>query len=101
MDTLIFALLMFLLLTYLLFRRTASTRSRRYPTELHVQLGPAVSLKAEAPLEKNAPAQRRRDVNNSFPRSLALGLTLTLPAGEALIAQTPAGAKTQLAAAND
>jgi hypothetical protein len=40
-------------------------------------------------------------VNKSFPRSLALGLALILPTGEALMAQTPAGAQPQLVGAND
>lgn len=92
---------MFLLLSYLLFRRPASTRLKRCPTELHFQVGHSVSLDAEAPRENNAPAPRRSDVKKSFPRSLALSLTLVLPAGAAQMAQAPAGAQTQLAAAND
>lgn len=71
MDSEIFALPMFLLLSYLLFRRPASTRSRRRPTELNCRIG-------KTPL-----------------RSLALSLTLILPAGATLMAQTLAGAQTR------
>jgi hypothetical protein len=47
MDTHLFALLMFLLLSYLLFRQPASTVSRRYPTELDFQIGHSVLLQRE------------------------------------------------------
>ena len=49
MDTQIIALLMFLLLTYLLFRRPAPAMSRRGPTELNFQIRRHVHLKANAP----------------------------------------------------
>jgi hypothetical protein len=47
MDVRLIALLMFLLLSYLLFRRPASAASRRYPTELNFQVGDPVYLKSE------------------------------------------------------
>jgi hypothetical protein len=47
MDTQLIAFLMFLLLSYLLFRRPASAAQKRYPTELDFQL-PRQMRKAEA-----------------------------------------------------
>src|SRR5574341_464815 len=47
MDTQLIALLMFLLLSYLLFRRPASAVTKRYPTELDFQIGHSVFLQKE------------------------------------------------------
>jgi hypothetical protein len=47
--------LMFLLLSYLLFRRPASAMTRRYPTELDFQIGHSVFLQKELS-RKNATA---------------------------------------------
>ncbi|HEY6400682.1 MAG TPA: hypothetical protein VI479_04695 [Blastocatellia bacterium] len=52
MDTQLIALLMFLLLTYLLFRRPASAALRRGPTELDFQINHPVYLKNEAQVKK-------------------------------------------------
>jgi hypothetical protein len=51
MNTQMIAILMFLLLTYLLFRRSASAALRRYPTELNFQVGHSIYLPSET-LEK-------------------------------------------------
>jgi len=48
MDMQLTALLMFLLLTYLLFRRPASG-SKRLPTELNFQIAHPVDFKSEGP----------------------------------------------------
>ena len=53
MDTQLIVLLMFLLLTYLLFRRPASTAQKRYPTELDFRIGHSVLLQREF-LKENA-----------------------------------------------
>jgi hypothetical protein len=47
MDTHLIALLMFLLLTYLLFRRPSSMAPKRFPTELDFQIWHSVLLKRE------------------------------------------------------
>jgi hypothetical protein len=47
MDQQLIALLMFPLLTYLLFRRPASMAPKRCPTELDFQIGHSVLLKKE------------------------------------------------------
>ena len=47
MDTHLIALLMFLLLTYLFFRRPSSMAPKRYPAELDFQFGHSVLLKRE------------------------------------------------------
>jgi hypothetical protein len=52
MSTQLIALLMFLLLTSLLFRRPASAALRRLPSELHIQVSRPVYLKNETPKEK-------------------------------------------------
>jgi hypothetical protein len=56
MDTQLIALLMFLLLTYLLFRRPASMGPKRYPTELDFRIGHSVLLQRELLKENAAPA---------------------------------------------
>jgi hypothetical protein len=68
MDTQIIALLMFLLLTYLLFRRPASAPPKRYPTELDFQIGHSVLLEREL-LKGNATTMALRGAApNSLPR---------------------------------
>ncbi|HEY7180798.1 MAG TPA: hypothetical protein VIC84_05240 [Blastocatellia bacterium] len=47
MDTRLLAFLMFLLLTYLLFRRPASMAQKRYPTELNSPIGHSSLVKGE------------------------------------------------------
>jgi len=54
MDTQLIALLMFLLLTYLLFRRPASMAPKRYPTELDFRIGHSVLLQRELLIENAA-----------------------------------------------
>ena len=56
MDTQLFALLMFLTLTYLLFRRPASMAPRRYPTELDFRIGHSVLSQRELLIENAATA---------------------------------------------
>ena len=53
MDTQLIALLMFLTLTYLLFRKPASMAPKRYPTELDFRIGRSVLLQREL-LKENA-----------------------------------------------
>jgi hypothetical protein len=56
MDTQLIALLMFLTLTYLLFRRPASMAPKRYPTELDFRIGHSVLLQRELLKETAATA---------------------------------------------
>ena len=56
MDTQLIALLMFLLLTYLLFRRPASMATKRCPTELDFRIGRSVLLQRELSIENAATA---------------------------------------------
>ena len=53
MDTQLIVFLMFLTLTYLLFRRPVSMAPKRYPTELDFQIGHSVLLQREL-LKENA-----------------------------------------------
>ena len=102
MFTQLIALLMFLLLTYLLFRRPALAAPRRSPVELHIQVRRPVYLKNES-LKKNAmTASGGGGMNKSLPWGIALGVALILPTGMAAMAQAPAGAQAQLfVAGND
>jgi hypothetical protein len=65
MDIHLSALLMFLLLSYLLFRRPASTVSRRYPTELGFQIGHSVLLQKEL-LKGNSATASFRDEDTNY-----------------------------------
>jgi hypothetical protein len=87
---------MFLLLTYLLFRRPASAAPGRYPTELNMRVRHSVYLKEESPVEKAVAASRRRRLNESILWSVALGLALILPSGALAMAQTPADAQEEM-----
>jgi hypothetical protein len=60
MDTQLIVLLMFLLLTYLLFRRPASVSPRRYPTELDFRIGHSALLQRES-LKENAATAASQD----------------------------------------
>ena len=101
MSTQLIALLMFLLLTYLLFRRPASAALRRLPSELHIQVGPPVYLKKESPNEKSTSAAGGSDIDRSLPWKIAPGIALILLSGIAAVAQTPAGAQAQLSVAGN
>src|SRR5262245_42272842 len=101
MDIQLIALLMFLLLTYLLFRRPASSASKRLPTELNFQIGRPVYSTSEGPREKSAEASRRSGVNRSFLRNVALGSALIPLWGMFATAQTPADAQVRSDVAGD
>ncbi len=93
MSTQLIALLMFLLLTYLLFRRPASERgsTRRYPTELDFQVGHSVYLKNE-PKKASTMAAPGRNAATLRNGALCLALALTLSA--TAVARTPAVGQT-------
>jgi putative OmpL-like beta-barrel porin-2 len=93
MDTQLIALLMFLLLIYLLFRRPTSAALRRGPTELNVQINHPVYLKNETQGKKSAPSSRRHGASRSFLRSVTMGLALIPLLGAVTLAQSPADAK--------
>ncbi len=101
MSTQLIALLMFLLLTYLLFRRPASSAFRRLPSELHIQVCPSVYLKNESPNEKSTSAADGSGIDRSLPWKLAPGIALILLTGIEAVAQTPAGAQSQLSVAGN
>jgi hypothetical protein len=101
MDTQLNALLMFPLLTYLLFRRPASEASKRRGAELNFQIGHPVYLTNEIPKEKSAAPPRQSRVNRSFLRSGPLGLALIPLLGLFAMAQSPADAQAGLAAASN
>ena len=103
MSAQLIALLMFLLLTYLLFRRPASSALRRLPSELHIQVSPSVYLKNESPNEKSTSAAGGSGIDRSLPLpwKLAPGIALILLTGIAAVAQTPAGAQAQLSVAGN
>jgi hypothetical protein len=93
MDTQLTALLMFPLLTYLLFRRPASAAPRRGPTELNFQISHPSYLKNEAQWEKSAPSSRWHGASRSFLRAVMMGLALIPLSGAVATAQSPADAK--------
>lgn len=88
MSTQLYALLMFLLLTYWLFRRPAATAPRRGPTELNFRLGSSVALTDR--LSHAAPSRSESD--KFFLRHLALGIALVLVTSATALAQTPTDA---------
>src|SRR5262245_61203467 len=92
---------MFLLLTYLLFRRPASATSKRLPTELNFKIGHPVNLRNEAPANKSAQSPGRNGASMSFLRGVAPGLALIPLLGVFAVAQAPADAQARLAAASD
>src|SRR5262245_59661184 len=96
MSTQLIALLMFLLLTYLLFRRPASGAIRRLPSELHIQVRRPVYLKNELPKETARSAAGGSGIDRSLPWKIAPGIVLILLTGVAAVAQTPAGAQAQV-----
>jgi Putative beta-barrel porin-2, OmpL-like. bbp2 len=101
MSTQLIPLLMFLLLTYLLFWRPDSAAPRRLPTELNTRVRHSVYLKGESPMEKEASWPSRSGLKESFLRSIAMGLALALPSGALAMTQTPANAQAQLAVAGN
>jgi TolA-binding protein len=101
MSTQLIALLMFLLLTYLLFRRPASDALRRLPSELHIQVSRPVYLKKESPNEKSTSAAGGSGIDRSLPWKIAPGIALILLSGIAAVAQTPAGAQAKLSVAGN
>ncbi|MGH9855247.1 MAG: hypothetical protein ACREBD_35890, partial [Blastocatellia bacterium] len=100
MSTQLMALLMFLLLTYLLFKRPASATPGRCPSELNSGVGHSICRKGESLREKPASVSSRRKGNKSLPRHVALGLAMGLLTGAAM-AQTPANAQVRLAVAGN
>jgi hypothetical protein len=100
MSAQLIALLMFLLLTYLLFRRPASAATGRYPTELNIRVRHSSHLKSEFPME-SAASPSRSGMKRTFLRSGALGLALIAPSGAVAMTQTSAGAQVQLAPAGN
>src|SRR5262245_55806136 len=96
MSTQLIALLMFLLLTYLLFRRPASGAIRRLPSELHIQVRRPVYLKDESPKETARSAAGGSGIDRPLPRMIAPGIALILLTGIAAVARTPAGAQAQV-----
>jgi hypothetical protein len=101
MDTQLSALLMFLLLTYLLFRRPASAASRRYPTELNFQVGHSVYLTSEILQKNTVSPPGQGGVNRSLLRGGALALALVLPSGAVAMAQSLTNPQVQLADADN
>ena len=101
MSAQLIALLMFLLLTYLLFRRPASAAPGRRPSELNSRVGHSICRKSESLREQPASASSRRKGNKSLLRHVALGLALVLLAGAVAMAQTPADAQVRLAVAGN
>ena len=101
MDTQLSALLMFLLLTYLLFRRPASAASKRYPTELNFQVGHSVYLTSEILKKKTVSPPRQGGVNRTLLRGGALVLAMVLPSGAVAMAQSPTNPQVQLADADN
>jgi hypothetical protein len=101
MSTQLIALLMFLPLTCLLFRRPSSAATGRYPTELNIWVRHSLHLKSELPMERAASSRNRSGMNRAFLQSSALGLAPVLPSGAVAMTQTPAGAQVQLAAAGN
>jgi len=97
MDTQLSALLMFLLLTYLLFRRPASSSSKRCPTELNFQVGHTIYMKSEILKKKTVSPPGQRGVKRLLLRGGALVLALVLPSGAVAMAQSPTGSQVQLA----
>jgi Putative beta-barrel porin-2, OmpL-like. bbp2 len=98
MDSQLSALLMFLLLTYLLFRRPASAASKRYPTELNFQIGHSIYLTSEVLKKKTASPPGGGGLKRALLRGGALAIALVLPSGALAMAQSPTGPQIQLAA---
>jgi hypothetical protein len=101
MDTQLITLLMFLLLTYLLFRRPASAASRRGPTELNLQISHSAHLNSDGPGKKLAQSPGWNGVSRSFLRRVSPGLALIPLLSVFAMAQSPAGAQAGLAAAGN
>jgi TolA-binding protein len=92
---------MFLLLTYLLFRRRASAAPWRGPGDLHIQIMRPVYLKNDLPKEKAQSAAGGSGINRSLSWKIAPGLALILLTGMSAVAQTPAGSQVQLPGAGN
>ena len=101
MNTQIIAILMFLLLAYLLFRRPASAASRRCPTDLNFQVEHSIYLPSEMPEKKTVSPLGLGDVNRHFPQGGALAFAPVLPSGTAANAQSPTIPQIQLAGVGD
>ncbi len=95
MSDQLIVLFMFLLLTYLLFRRPASAVPGQHPTELDFQIGQW----AITPRKKSVSTEKRSNAGQSVLKTFVLGLAVALPA--TAIAQVTATAdqtpQTQLA----
>jgi hypothetical protein len=83
MFTQLIALSMFLLLTYLLFRRPASAAPRRSPGELHIQVRPSVYINNESPKENDTSGDGGSGPDKSFPWKIASLMALILLTGMA------------------
>jgi putative OmpL-like beta-barrel porin-2 len=92
---------MFLLLTYLLFRRPASSALRRSPVEFHFQVRRPVFLKNESLMKKAMTASGASRMNKSLPRGIALVVALIPTMGMAMMTPAPAGAQAQLSVAGN
>jgi Putative beta-barrel porin-2, OmpL-like. bbp2 len=90
---------MFLLLTYLLFRRRTSAALWRGPGDLHIQVMRPVYLKNESPRDKAGSAAAGSRINRSLSWKIASGLALILLTDMSAVAQTPAGSQVQLSVA--
>jgi hypothetical protein len=101
MNTQIIAILMFLLLAYLLFRRPASAASRQCPTELNFQVGHSIYLPNEILEKKTVSPHGLGDVNRHFPQGGALAFAPVLPSGALANAQSPTVPQDQLADVGD
>src|SRR5215475_5108668 len=95
------ALLMFLLLTYLLFRRPASAASKRIPTELNFQVRHSTYLTSEMLWKKTVSPSGLSGVNRSLLRGGALAVALVLPSDAGAMAQWPTDPHIRLAGAGD
>jgi hypothetical protein len=82
MSTQLIALLMFLLLTYLLFRRRTSAAPWRGPGDLHIQIMRPAYLKNDSPKEKARLAAAGSGINRSLSWKIAPGLAF--PEGDDL-----------------
>jgi len=101
MNTQIIAFLMFLLLTYLLFRRPTSAATMRCPTELNFQVGHSIYLPSEMPEKKTVSPLGLGDVNRHFPQGGALAFAPVLPPGAVANSQSPTIPQIQLAGVGD
>ncbi len=75
MSDVLIILFMFLLLTYLLYQRSASATPRQYPIELDFQIGKRVTMASE----KSVSSDRLGKPGQSTWKAFVLGLAISLP----------------------